>query len=390
MNSIPTASAGAILEPLEGRLLLSVSAMPASQGTALTSHSLAAPHKQTARAHKLLSVVRAAMKRAGGADPIFMKYGDIKGEVAVNGFAGDIQLNSFQWGVGRGISGNGAGREASAPSISEITITKPLDSTSIALTQEAFIGDPTAVEIDFAQPVKGSLQTYYKITLSDAMISGYSMSSGGDRPTESLSLNFTKITFTSIDRKGQTQTFAYDPAGPGVTAGLQQALSLTSAVKSSTKSASATDPIYMKYGDIKGEVAVNGFAGDIQLNSFQWGVGRGISGNGAGREASVPSVSEIVVTKVLDSTSVALTQEALIGEPTSAEIDFAKPVRGVMQTYYKITLSDALISGYSMNSGGDRPTESLSLNFTKITFVSTPRSGQVQTFTYDLAQGVVV
>jgi type VI protein secretion system component Hcp len=43
-------------------------------------------------------------------------------------------------------------------------------------------------------------QEYYKIKLTDILVSGIqstggSTSSGGDRPTESLSLNFTKITF---------------------------------------------------------------------------------------------------------------------------------------------------------------------------------------------------
>jgi hypothetical protein len=45
---------------------------------------------------------------------------------------------------------------------------------------------------------------------------------------------------------------------------------------------------------------VSGQAGWIEVNSFQWGVGRGISspGTGSGDTAgSTPSVSEIVITK---------------------------------------------------------------------------------------------
>jgi hypothetical protein len=49
----------------------------------------------------------------------------------------------------------------------------------------------------------------------------------------------------------------------------------------------------------KAEGDVQGF-GAIDLNSFSWGIGRGISsptGGSADRESSAPSVSEIVVTK---------------------------------------------------------------------------------------------
>ena len=61
-------------------------------------------------------------------------------------------------------------------------------------------------------------------------------------------------------------------------------------------------PIYMKYNDgaVKGDVTAEGHEAWIECNSFQWGVGRGISsptGASADRESSAPSVSEIVVTK---------------------------------------------------------------------------------------------
>src|SRR5579862_6252258 len=64
--------------------------------------------------------------------------------------------------------------------------------------------------------------------------------------------------------------------------------------------------IYMNYDGITGDVTSAGHEQWIELTSFQWGVGRGISnsaGSGADRESSTPSVSEIVVTKVTDSAS---------------------------------------------------------------------------------------
>jgi hypothetical protein len=59
-------------------------------------------------------------------------------------------------------------------------------------------------------------------------------------------------------------------------------------------------PIYIQYGSISGEVPNTGHKEWIEIDSFQWGVGRGVSsptGGSASRESATPSVSEIVVTK---------------------------------------------------------------------------------------------
>ena len=57
--------------------------------------------------------------------------------------------------------------------------------------------------------------------------------------------------------------------------------------------------IYMKYkgGAVKGDVTEDGHKQWISLSSVQWGVGRSIGaavGNAVNREASHPSVSEIM------------------------------------------------------------------------------------------------
>jgi type VI secretion system secreted protein Hcp len=126
---------------------------------------------------------------------------------------------------------------------------------------------------------------------------------------------------------------------------------------------------------IKGDVTEEKHTGWIELNSFQWGVGRGISsptGGSGDREASAPSVSEIVVTKATDASSTAVVNEALQGEGQKVIIDFCKTDKGNLEVYMTYTLENTMISGYSISSGGDRPSESLSLNFTKIEYKFTP------------------
>ena len=128
---------------------------------------------------------------------IFMKYGDMNGEVSAEGYKEWIELQSFQWGVGRGISsgvGGASKREASAPSVSEITVSKTLDAFSPLALKEAIGGEGVTVKIDITRTDgKGNHVAFQKYILEGTMLSGYSLSSGGDRPSESLSLNFTKF-----------------------------------------------------------------------------------------------------------------------------------------------------------------------------------------------------
>jgi len=152
--------------------------------------------------------------------PIYMNYNNIAGDVTASGHEGWIELNSFQWGVGRGISsptGASADRESSAPSVSEITVTKATDVASTKLLDEAYEGEGQKVTIDFCKTDKGNLEKYLTIELEDCMISGYSVSSGGDRPSETLSLNFTKVAVTNVgmtdtNAQGGNDTITYDLA----------------------------------------------------------------------------------------------------------------------------------------------------------------------------------
>jgi type VI secretion system secreted protein Hcp len=157
-------------------------------------------------------------------------------------------------------------------------------------------------------------------------------------------------------------------------------------------------PIYMKYEGIDGDTTADGHAKWIEVGSFQWGVGRGISsptGGSMDRESSAPSVSEIVVTKAQDVATTKLLDEALQGEGKKVQIDFCKTDKGKLETYMQYVLENTLISGYSISSGGDRPSESLSLNFTKIEFKNTEmgkdnKGGASAAVTYDISLAKIV
>jgi len=135
---------------------------------------------------------------------IYMKFDGVEGDVTETGHTKWIELNGCNFGVGRGISspvGSSSERESTAPSISEITVGKQNDVASGKLMQQALAGNGKTVQIDFTRTYQDKQQTYLTVTLTNTIISGYSHSSSGDRPSETISLNFTKIQYSTIQMK---------------------------------------------------------------------------------------------------------------------------------------------------------------------------------------------
>jgi type VI secretion system secreted protein Hcp len=155
----------------------------------LTGAALAVTTDQTANADSPAVATQAAAA-ASHKSAAFLRLDGLPGLSTDKTHSGWIQVSSFQWGVCRSTaaaSGAGAGKAA----ISEIVVTKTQDSASPKLMQACANGSHfKPVTLDLARPDK---QAYYLITLTDVVISGYATSSGGDRPTESFTLNFSKV-----------------------------------------------------------------------------------------------------------------------------------------------------------------------------------------------------
>ena len=129
---------------------------------------------------------------------ILLKFAtEIKGESQEAGHEGWITVDSVQLGVGRTVTSTGSGsdRDTSNPSFSEITLSRATDKASPELFMQSIAGKSLGkAEIHFIQT--GGVdkkQTYLTYELDEAIITNYSISSGGDRPSESFSINFTKI-----------------------------------------------------------------------------------------------------------------------------------------------------------------------------------------------------
>ncbi|MCC7429187.1 MAG: type VI secretion system tube protein Hcp [Alphaproteobacteria bacterium] len=137
---------------------------------------------------------------------IYMKIPDIPGDTTQGNHKEWIEVQSCQFGVGRGVStrtGSAQDREASEPNVSEIVVTKLLDKASVKLFQAATQNqEGKKVEIHFCSTAQAG-QNYLEIELSETIVSSWNISSGGDRPMESVSLNGTKlnIKYQALDQK---------------------------------------------------------------------------------------------------------------------------------------------------------------------------------------------
>jgi type VI secretion system secreted protein Hcp len=133
--------------------------------------------------------------------------------------------------------------------------------------------------------------------------------------------------------------------------------------------ANAKSGIFLEYDGITGPAGTD-HSDHAPVNSFQFGVSNPvISTGGGGSGAGKPSVSEIVITRTFDKYSPQFLHEILTGEHANAAIYFTQldKTTGAIVDYLEFDLEGAVISADSMSSGGNTPSESMSLNFAKFT-----------------------
>jgi type VI secretion system secreted protein Hcp len=126
----------------------------------------------------------------------------------------EIPISSFQFGVARNVSSPAGGtRQAGPANVSEVTLTHATDNFSMALLKASLNGGGTATATLFFTNLTGTGGTpldYLTVTLGQTFVTQFSMSSGGDNPDESLSLNFATMTFRYKLPTGVTQTVSYN------------------------------------------------------------------------------------------------------------------------------------------------------------------------------------
>ncbi|MEI4484317.1 MULTISPECIES: Hcp family type VI secretion system effector [unclassified Phyllobacterium] len=134
-------------------------------------------------------------------------------------------------------------------------------------------------------------------------------------------------------------------------------------------------PIYLQIDQIQGDATHETHKRWMDIEAIHWNVGRKMNtsaGSAANREASEPTLSEVILTKVSDSSSTKLFQEACAGRTGKKAVIHLVTTGNPGDTYIEYILTNTLIANYSVDSNGDRPVETLRLNFTKMEVKYTP------------------
>ena len=132
-------------------------------------------------------------------------------------------------------------------------------------------------------------------------------------------------------------------------------------------------PILMSYQNVPGESKITGFEKYIELTSFEFGLGRRItSGVNSVREGSTGNLSEVVVKKQTDGTTIKLFEQGCWGKlDNEVKISFVRTGASEAQEFLGVYLTKTGVSGLSFKAAGgagvdSRPGETVHLNFGKV------------------------
>jgi type VI secretion system secreted protein Hcp len=142
-----------------------------------------------------------------------------------------------------------------------------------------------------------------------------------------------------------------------------------------TADAAAVD-YFLKIDGIEGESTDDRHKGEIEILSFSWGeTNAGTHAAGGGGGAGKVSMQDIHFTMKMNKASPKLFLACATGEHIKEAVLVARKAGGDQQEYLKVKFTDLLVSSYQTGgSSGDVPTDSFSLNFSKIEFEYKPQN----------------
>ncbi|EAN4467104.1 Hcp family type VI secretion system effector [Salmonella enterica] len=129
-------------------------------------------------------------------DAIFLKLDNIKGESQAEGFEDQIEIMSYSHNVAMQVSNDVslAERTSGRAHVGEMSLTKFVDLSTPVLNEYCCSGRLIRKAVlTLCRNDDGKMRPFIVYTLTNALISQLSVSGGGGKPVETMSLNFTKI-----------------------------------------------------------------------------------------------------------------------------------------------------------------------------------------------------
>ena len=153
-------------------------------------------------------------------------------------------------------------------------------------------------------------------------------------------------------------------------------LVFTILIASSAGSAFAAADYFLKIEGVDGESTDAKHKGQIEIDSFSWGVSNsGSMAAGGGGGAGKVQFQDFHFTKTVDKSSPKLMQAVATGEHLKTMDLTVRKAGGTQMEYYVIHLEDILVSSYSTSgSSGGLLMEEISFNYQKIEFEYIPQN----------------
>ncbi|MEX0731283.1 MAG: type VI secretion system tube protein Hcp [Aquisalimonadaceae bacterium] len=142
---------------------------------------------------------------------IFMNYDGIKGESSDSNHKDWMDIQDISWGVSRNITSASStqnDRESSNAAITDLQVTRAMDSATPALFIESCCGKGKDVVIHLTKTGAGSgADVYMEYTLKNALVSRYAVTANAQdtsRPLENLTISFVdvEVKYTPYDEDG--------------------------------------------------------------------------------------------------------------------------------------------------------------------------------------------
>jgi type VI secretion system secreted protein Hcp len=156
---------------------------------------------------------------------------------------------------------------------------------------------------------------------------------------------------------------------------------------------------FLKIDGVASESTDAKHPGEIELESYSWGESQsGTAGHGGGMGAGKVVPQDFNFVKKVDKGSPTLFIACATGQHFKSAILTARKAGGGQQEYFKITMSDVLISAYQVGGSAHSdvvPMEQVALNFAKLEMIYKEQKkdgtlgGDIKQ-TYDFAKNIKV
>ena len=164
-------------------------------------------------------------------------------------------------------------------------------------------------------------------------------------------------------------------------------IAIASAFALTTPLVQAASDYLLEIDGIKGESSDATHSGAIEIQSFSWGVSNAGTVSGGGGAGKV-SFQDFHFTCSAGKATPKLMLACATGQHIKKAVLFVRKSGGDGTPYIKVTLEDILVSSVAQTGrptpdADPKPTEQVSLNFTKITYEHVSDDGTSETATVD-------